>query len=151
MITVPLFARQRVMKMANVKAFIVDAYALSLVFKQSINISSSLMIKPYTCWYGLENLSALDENHDMPEHSNKPPCDTYEMPSYGTTRTTNSKVLLDMLDMMEQMMRMMQEISEELPLWKEDMSDVHNSDHENPCVLDNHDEIQPELVTEDQR
>ncbi|MBA0738623.1 hypothetical protein Gogos_011955 [Gossypium gossypioides] len=87
----------------------------------------------------------------MPEHSHKPPCDTYEMPSYEITRTANSELLSNMLDMMAQMMRMMQEISEELPPWKENMSDVQNSDHENPCVIDNHDEIQPELVTEDQR
>ncbi|KAH1082611.1 hypothetical protein J1N35_022372 [Gossypium stocksii] len=47
----------------------------------------------------------------------------------------------------------MQEISEVLPLWKEDMSDIHNSDHENPFTIDDHDEIygeiQSELVMED--
>ncbi|KAH1063675.1 hypothetical protein J1N35_028662 [Gossypium stocksii] len=54
---------------------------------------------------------------------------------------------------MVELMRMMQEIFEALPLKKEDTSDVHNSDHENPCVIDNHNEIhgenQFELVTED--
>ncbi|MBA0613475.1 hypothetical protein Godav_013906 [Gossypium davidsonii] len=73
----------------------------------------------------------------------------YEMPSCETTRTANFEVLSNMLDMMAQMMRMMQEISEELPPWKEDMSYVHNSDHDNPCVIDNHDKIQLDLITED--
>ncbi|KAH1107466.1 hypothetical protein J1N35_011234 [Gossypium stocksii] len=39
-----------------------------------------------------------------------------------------------------------------LPLRKEDISDVHNSDHENPCTIDDHDEIygenQSELIIE---
>ncbi|KAH1121115.1 hypothetical protein J1N35_004275 [Gossypium stocksii] len=69
----------------------------------------------------------------MPEHSNKPPCDSYEMPLCETTRTDTSKVLSNMLDMMAQMK---QEIFEALLPKKEDMSSAHNSSHENPCIAD---------------
>lgn len=44
---------------------------------------------------------ALEEDHDMYEHSNKPPRDLYEIPSCETIRTDNSKVLSNMSDMME--------------------------------------------------
>ncbi|KAH1038762.1 hypothetical protein J1N35_040505 [Gossypium stocksii] len=58
-----------------------------------------------------------------------------------------------MSTMMAQMIKMMQEIFEALPPRKEDMSYVHNSDHENPRIIDNHDEIhgeiQHDLVTDD--
>ncbi|KAH1130231.1 hypothetical protein J1N35_001609 [Gossypium stocksii] len=54
---------------------------------------------------------------------------------------------------MAQMIKMMQEISKALPPKKEDMCDAHNSDHKNPCIIDDHDEnygeIHPELVTKD--
>ncbi|KAA3487291.1 integrase [Gossypium australe] len=96
---------------------------------------------------------ALEEDHDMPKNSDKPPYDSYEMPSCETSRTENSEVLSSMLAMMAQMIKMMQEIFEALPPRQEDMSDVHNSDHKNPCTIDNHDEIygeiQSELVTKD--
>ncbi|KAH1122168.1 hypothetical protein J1N35_005328 [Gossypium stocksii] len=55
--------------------------------------------------------------------------------------------------MKAQMINMIQEISKMLPPRKEDMYDVHNSVHENPCTINDHDEIydeiQSELVTED--
>ncbi|KAH1063868.1 hypothetical protein J1N35_028855 [Gossypium stocksii] len=58
-----------------------------------------------------------------------------------------------MSDMMAQMIKMMQEIFKVLPPRKEDMSGVHDLDHESHCTIDNHDEIhgkiQPELATED--
>ncbi|KAH1039103.1 hypothetical protein J1N35_040846 [Gossypium stocksii] len=48
-------------------------------------------------------------------------------------------------------MKMMYEISKLLPPRKEDMSDAHNSGHENPCITDDHEYggIHTELVTED--
>ncbi|KAK5772382.1 hypothetical protein PVK06_048670 [Gossypium arboreum] len=46
-----------------------------------------------------------------------------------------------MSNIMAQMLKMMQEISEVLSIRKKDMSDVHNLDHENPCTIDDHDEI----------
>ncbi|KAH1031358.1 hypothetical protein J1N35_043532 [Gossypium stocksii] len=88
---------------------------------------------------------ALEENNDMPEHSNKPPCDSYEMPSCETIRTDTSKVLLNMSDMMTQMMKMMQEISKVLPSRKEDMPNAQNSGHENPYIRNDHDENYDEI------
>ncbi|KAK5811824.1 hypothetical protein PVK06_027197 [Gossypium arboreum] len=62
----------------------------------------------------------------------------------------NSEVLSNRSDMMAQMMK---EIFKRLPLRKEDMSDVHNSDHKNPGIINDHNkihgEIQPKLVIED--
>ncbi|KAK5842289.1 hypothetical protein PVK06_004625 [Gossypium arboreum] len=75
------------------------------------------------------------------------------MPLCETTLMDNSEVLSNMSNMMAQILKMMQEIFEVLPPNKVDFSDVHNLDHENPCTIDDHNEIngeiQLELVTED--
>ncbi|KAK5812160.1 hypothetical protein PVK06_027574 [Gossypium arboreum] len=84
---------------------------------------------------------ALEEDHDMSEHLNKPLCDSYEMPLCETIRTDNFEVLSNMSHMITQMLKMMQEIFEALPPKKEDMFDVHKLDHENPGTIDNHDGI----------
>ncbi|KAH1083400.1 hypothetical protein J1N35_023161 [Gossypium stocksii] len=51
------------------------------------------------------------------------------------------------------MLKMMQEIYEVLPPRKWGIYDIYNSDHENLCIINDHNknygEIQPELVTED--
>ncbi|KAK5771890.1 hypothetical protein PVK06_048145 [Gossypium arboreum] len=95
----------------------------------------------------------IEEDHDMPKNLDKPPCDSYDMPSCETIRMDNSKVFSSMSVMMVQMIKMMQEIFKALPPSKEDMPDVHNLDHENPYTIDDHDEIygeiQLELVTDD--
>ncbi|KAK5775162.1 hypothetical protein PVK06_043031 [Gossypium arboreum] len=88
----------------------------------------------------------------MPKHSNKLYCDSHEVLLCETTKTNNSEVLSHMSNMMVQMIKMMQEISEALPSKKEDMSDAHNLDQENPCIIDDHGEnygeIQLVLITE---
>ncbi|KAK5836431.1 hypothetical protein PVK06_012219 [Gossypium arboreum] len=89
----------------------------------------------------------------MPEHLDKPLCDSYEMPSCETTKTFNSEVLLNMLDMMAQMMKMVQEIFKALPPRKEVVLDFRNFDYEDPYTINNYDEIhgkiQRELGTRD--
>ncbi|KAK5840115.1 hypothetical protein PVK06_008991 [Gossypium arboreum] len=84
----------------------------------------------------------------MPEYPDKPPYDSYKLPSCETTKTTNSKELVNMSDIMAQMIKMMQEICKVLPPRKEDMFDVHNSDHENLDIIDDHNEIMVELKDE---
>ncbi|KAH1039589.1 hypothetical protein J1N35_041332 [Gossypium stocksii] len=56
----------------------------------------------------------LEEDDDIPKHSNKSLCDSYVMPSCETTRTDNFE--------------------------KEDMLDAHNLDQKNPCIINDHDE-----------
>ncbi|KAK5770931.1 hypothetical protein PVK06_047095 [Gossypium arboreum] len=49
----------------------------------------------------IDNLyKALEEDHDMPKHSNKPSSDSCGIPSCETTRTNNSEILSHMSNMM---------------------------------------------------
>ncbi|MBA0791102.1 hypothetical protein Gohar_015701 [Gossypium harknessii] len=80
----------------------------------------------------------------MPKHLDKSACDSYEMLSCETTKTINYEVLSNMSDMMAKMIK---EISEVLPPRKEDMSDIHNLDHENLGIIDDHDKIHVETVS----
>ncbi|MFQ6656841.1 hypothetical protein Gotur_026775 [Gossypium turneri] len=86
----------------------------ALTHSRSNNQCTDIDEHPHDCTGNLYEV--LEEDHEMPEHSNKLPYDLYEMPSCETTKTVNF----------------------------EDMSDVHNLVHENPCIIDNYYKIHVE-------